>query len=45
MDKIVIFAGEKLLFQKFLCYKEDIIEPKCICCDICKIKYECENCN
>ena len=35
----------KLLFQNFLCYKEDIIEPKCICCDICKIKCECENCN
>ena len=36
----------KLLFQNFLCYKEDIIEPKYICCDIiCKIKCECENCN
>ena len=42
MDKIVLFA-EKIIISKF--YKEDIIEPKCICCDICKIKCECENCN
>ena len=27
----------KILFQNFLCYKEDIIEPKCICCDYVKL--------
>ena len=27
-------CSRKLLLH----YKEDIIEPKCICCDICKIK-------
>ena len=36
MDKIVIFAGENYYF-KFFCYKEDIIEPKWICCDVLKL--------
>ena len=44
MDKIVLFARRKLLFQNFLCYKEDIIEPKKYVVIYVKL-CECENCN
>lgn len=34
-----------LLFQNFLCYHDQVIEPMCLCCDICAIMCECDKCN
>lgn len=33
----------KLLFQNFLCYHEEQIEPMCLCCDLCAITCECDS--
>ncbi len=35
----------QLLFQSFLCYSDDIIEPPCLCCDVCACVCECNKCN
>jgi len=51
VEKEMILYGQnsticrrKILFQNFLCYKEDRTEQKCMCCDICTLKCECEHC-
>lgn len=42
-----VICRQKLLFQDFICYdeKENIPKSLCMCCDVCSIVCECDECD